>query len=80
MRLQFRLLQNERLNCSDCGEIMEYGANVYIIPDKDVVLFICEMYIIPDKDVVLFICEMCYAVKVDEDRLALRAGNRRIAR
>lgn len=65
MRLQFRLLQNERLNCSDCGEIMEYGANVYIIPDKDVVLFICEM---------------CYAVKVDEDRLALRAGNRRIAR
>ena len=65
MRLQFRLLQNERLNCSDCGEIMEYGANVYIIPDKDVVLFICEM---------------CHAVKVDEDRLALRAGNRRIAR
>jgi hypothetical protein len=44
---------------------MEFGDNVYIVPDKDVVLFLCEM---------------CHTVKVDEDRIALLAGNRRIAR
>ena len=65
MQLQFRLLQNERLNCSECTEIMEYGDKVYLIPDKDVVLFICEM---------------CHAIKLDEDHIALLAGNRRIAR
>ena len=65
MKLQFRLLQRERLLCSECGMVLEYGDNVYIVPDKSVVLFNCEM---------------CHHATVDEERLALRAGNRRVAR
>ena len=65
MKLQFRLLQHERLACSDCNETMEYGANVYIVPDKDVVLFVCEL---------------CHVIRVDAEKLGLIGGNRRMAR
>lgn len=64
MKLQFRLLPHERLTCSGCGELLEPGANVYMVPDKYVVLFNCEM---------------CHCVTVDDERLALLVGNRRAA-
>lgn len=65
MKLQFRLLQHERLTCSECNLALEYGDNVYLVPDTDVVLFFCEF---------------CHRARDDEERLALRAGNRRVAR
>ena len=65
MKLQFRLLQNERLVCSECGKLLGYSDNVYIVPDKDVMLFNCET---------------CRDITVAEERLALNAGNRRVGR
>lgn len=65
MKLQFRLLQHERLACSDCNTTMKYGDCVYIIPDKDVVLFICDL---------------CHENRVDAEKLGLIGGNRRMAR
>ena len=62
--LQFRLLQNERLVCSECGKLLGYGDNVYIVPDKDVMLFNCET---------------CHDVTADEERRALNEGNRGVA-
>ena len=64
MRLQFRLLQGERLVCSECGKLLGYSDNVYIVPDKSVMLFNCET---------------CHDVTVAEERRALNDGNRRVA-
>lgn len=65
MRLQFRLLKYEQLNCSTCGRVMEYGDYVYIVPDKDVVLFTCEL---------------CHKNTLEAERLGAIGGYRRIAR
>lgn len=65
MRLQFRLLEHERLDCSTCGVLME---------DNDCV------YIVPDKSVVVFECEQCHEYRGDAEKLGLIGGYRRIAK